>query len=266
MKEIRLAIKIVKTLTKDRMLYSGRLLLDLITLVARCGVLLVLYYYVYQLRGGSINGTTYIYVAWSMFFYFAFLSLRLGDIGKTIMKDVQSGYVEVLFNKPISYLLYRIWWQIGSVVYSFMFISIIGSIFLFLIIGIPTTMTLSIFLPTLFLVFILSAILSLILYIIVGLLAFWIEDVNPIGWIVQKATMILGGSYLPIALFPVFMYKIAIWSPFGASLFITHTVYTSWQSEWYFLVSIQCLWIIILGSIMLLMFNNARKKLSVNGG
>jgi ABC-2 type transport system permease protein len=147
-----------------------------------------------------------------MFFYFAFSTLRLRDISKSIMQDVQSGNVEVLFNKPVSYLGYRIWWQIGSGLYPFLVATILGSIALSLIVGVPATMTLPIFLPSVFLVFIGASVLSLVLYSIVGLLAFWIEEVNPVFWMVDKAVMILGGSYLPVALFPPFMYKLALYS------------------------------------------------------
>ena len=266
MKEIRLATKIIRTLVKDRMQYPGRLIADTFALVARCGVLLILYWHVFKLNGGMINGTTYILVAWSMFFYFAFSTLRLRDISRMIMRDVQSGNVEVLFNKPVPYLGYRIWWQIGSGLYPFLVVTILGSIALWLVIGIPQSMTINIFAPTMLLVFAGASLLSLVLYSIVGLLAFWIEEINPVFWIVDKAVMMLGGSYLPVALFPAFMYKLALFSPFGASQFLTHTVYDTWASEWHLLIGIQAFWIVVLGAVMGVMFKKAREKVSVNGG
>jgi len=266
MKEIRLANKIVKTLVKDRMQYPGRLVLDTFSMIARCGVLLILYWYVFKLNNGLINGTTYIVVAWSMFFYFVFSIMRLREISRAIMQDVQTGNIEVLFCKPISYLKYKMLWQIGSGLYSFLFVAFFGTIILALMIGFPSTMAIGIFLPTLLLSFLGAIILSLILYSIVGLLAFWIEDINPIFWVVDKSVMILGGSYLPVALFPKFMYNLALYSPFGASQFITHTVYDSWKTDWLMLTGLQLFWIVVLGLAMYLIFLSARKKVSVNGG
>lgn len=266
MKEIRLANKIIRTLVKDRIQYPDRLIADTFAIIARCGVLLILYWYVFKLNNGTVNNTPYILVAWSMFLYFSFSTFRLRDISKTIMQDVQSGNVEVLFNKPVSYILYRIWWQIGSGIYPFLIATILGSIVLTLIIGIPETMRVGLFIPTLILVLIIGSILSLVLYSIVGLLAFWIEEINPVFWIVDKAVMILGGSYLPVALFPAFMYKIALYSPFGASQFVTHTIYGYWQSSWYIMIGVQIFWALLLGLIMYLMFVKAREKISVNGG
>lgn len=266
MKEIRLATKILRTLVKDHIQYLDRLIVDTIVILARCGILLILYWYVFGLSNGVINGTTFLFAAWSIFFYFSFSVLRLRDISRAIMQDIQTGNVEVLFSKPISYLSYRMWWQIGSGLYSFVVITILAVIALALIIGFPGTMTIGIFVPTFILTFLCGSILSLFLYSIVGLLSFWIEDINPVFWIVDKAVMILGGSYLPVALFPAFMYKIALYSPFGASLFVTHTVYESWQTNWYQLIGIQLFWIILTGLIVYFMFKKAKQRVSVNGG
>lgn len=266
MKAIRLGNKIVRTLVRDRIYYPDRLIVDTFGIIARCGVLLVLYWYVFSLNDGVINNTTYIVAAWSMFFYFAFSVFRLRDISRAIMQDVQSGNVEILFSKPVSYLSYRMWWQVGAGLYPFLVISLVGAITLALIVGLPATMSVGIFIPTVVLVVFLGTLLSLFLYAAVGLLAFWIEDINPVFWIVDKAVMILGGSYLPVALFPDFMYKIALWSPFGASQFITHTVYEIWATEWVMKVGIQVFWILAAAIIVFILFAKAREKVSVNGG
>lgn len=266
MKEMRLANKIITKLVKDHVHYPDRLVADTFAMLARCGVLLILYWYVFQLNGGMVNGITYLVAAWSIFFYFSFSTLRLRDISRSIMRDVQTGHVEVLFNKPITYLLYRFWWQIGFGLYSFLVVTIFGVIILYFLIGVPDSMTVALFFPTFLLTLIGASLLSLILYGIVGLLAFWIEDINPVFWIVDKAVMILGGSYLAVALFPKFLYQAALYSPFGASLFVTHTVYDSWRSNWYILLAWQFFWIVFLGSLLYFLFIRAQKKVSINGG
>jgi len=266
MKEIRLAIKIIKTLTKDSIHYPSRLYANIFIILSRLGILLALYWYVFKVNGGVVNGVTFVVVAWSMFFYFAFSNFNLRRISRFIMTDVQSGNVEVFLNKPISYLSYKIWWTFGFGFYNFIFIGFLGFIILALLIGVPESMTIGIFLPTLFVEFILTTILTFIVYSIVGLFAFWVEDINPIFWIVDKFVMILGGSYLPVALFPSFLYQVAIYSPFGASMFISHIVYDSWRVDWPKLMGIQVFWIITLGVFLVWLFRKARKKVSVNGG
>lgn len=266
MKEIRLAIKILETLIKNSIHYPNKLIVDTVVIFIRCGVLLILYWYVFKLNNGIINGTTFIFAAWSIFFYFSFSVLKLRDISRLIMQDIQTGNVEVLFSKPISYISYRMWWQIGLGLYSFVVITAVSVVALAFVVGFPQTMTVGVFIPTFILALFLGIILSLLIYVIVGLLSFWIEDINPVYWIVDKSIMILGGSYLPIALFSPFMYKLALYSPFGASQFVTHTVYTSWQENWYYLVGIQLFWVILTGIVVYIMFEKAKQRVSVNGG
>jgi ABC-2 type transport system permease protein len=266
MKEIRLATKIIQTLVKDRMQYPGRLIADTGAMIARCGLLLFLYSYVYKLNGGTINGTGFVVTAWSIFFYFCFSVLRLRDISKAIMQDVQTGNIETLFSKPISYLAYRSWWQIGSGLYSFIVSALLGGVLLFLIIGIPSTMSTGFFAATLVGALIGACTLCLILYSVIGMLAFWIEDINPVFWVVDKTVMILGGSYLPVALFPSFMYKLALYTPFGAAQLVTRTVYETWKTEWALSFGVQVFWIAVLGVLLYFMFAWARQKVSVNGG
>lgn len=251
---------------KDRVQYPARLIVDTFGIAARCGVLLVLYWYVFRYQGGLIQGVTFQIAAWSMFLYFSFMTLRLRDLAKSIMQDIKSGTVEVLLAKPIQYLTYRMWWQIGAGLYPFFVATILGIIALFLTVGIPESMQSWFFAGTFIVTFFFAGVLSLLIYSIVGLLAFWIEDVKPLYWIVDKAVMILGGSYLPVALFPKLMYKIAIFSPFGASQFVTSTVYDTWKVDYVKLIGIQVLWIVLVGCVVVYMFNRAHQKVSVNGG
>jgi ABC-2 type transport system permease protein len=266
MKEIRLAKTILLTLARDQMHYPSTLFASFIEVMTRCGVLLVLYSYVFHLRGGSINGTTFQTAAWSMFFYFIILILQLRYIAHLIMKDVQSGNIEVLFSKPISYLSYRMWWQAGSHTYTFvMTFAIIGAA-LALCVGIPPSMHTALFIPTWILTSILGCILTLIIFSIIGLLAFWMEDINPVRWIVDKTILILGGSYFPVTLFPPLLYMLSVCSPFGASYFVTYTVTDAWASRWPFFIGMQMLWIAILGCILYVLFQKVKVRISVNGG
>lgn len=266
MKEIRIANKIVRTLTKDSIHYPSRLYANIFIVASRLGILLLLYAYVFKLNGGVVNGVTFLVVAWSMFFYFMFSNFNLRRISRLIMQDVQSGNIEVFLNKPISYLFYKIWWTFGLGFYNFVLIGILGFTIMAFSLGIPDSMTIGLFVPTLIIEFLLTTILTFLIYSIVGIFAFWVEDINPVFWIVDKFVMILGGSYLPVALFPEFLYKISIYSPFGASMFVSHMVYDSWKTDYLKLMGIQLLWIVVLALFLIWVFKKASKKLSVNGG
>ena len=104
---------------------------------------------------------------------------------------------------------------------------------------------------------IIGSILGLILYSIIGLLSFFMQDVRPIYWITDKLVMLLGGSYLPVALFPRIMKIFAYISPFGAINFTSSTVYSSWNNEFIIRILLQIIWIIVFGLILIYVYKKA---------
>ena len=266
MKTLRLGNKIIITLLKDRLYYPAHLIAELLVSVARFGILVPIYWYVFQFNGGEINGIGFQAAAWSMFFYAILGTYNLKGIAREIERDIKVGSVEMLFSKPVSYLGYRMWWQLGRNLYSFLVLSTTGIVILSLFIGFPSIGNLLLFITTFIVTLILGSILTLLFYAVFGLLAFWIEDIEPMRRIMDKLMMILGGAFLPVALFPNFMYAIVLYTPFGAAFFLTHTVYPGWLTEWPLKLGIQALWILILFLLVSWLFTLARERVSVNGG
>ena len=154
---------------------------------------------------------------------------------------------------------------IGQGIFSFLFISILGSIIMALSVGIPN-LNLSVFIPTFIITLFLGQILGLLIYGIIGLMAFFIQDIRPIHWIVDKFVMIIGGSHLPISMFPNFMKIIAYVILFGAINFASSTVYDSWNNEFIMRIALQLLWIGIFGILMHYVYKKSKEKAMINGG
>jgi ABC-2 type transport system permease protein len=266
MRELRLGRKIIGTLIKNSAYNPQRIILDFFALVARCGILLFLYKCVYNWKGSNINNTSYQVIAWSIFLYFIVSIMRPRDITDAIAQDVKTGSIEMILNKPIHYLSYRFYTTIGTGLYSFFILAPLGFLAMALTLGIPSTMTTHAFVLTCTIVGFLCIALSLIVHALLGVLAFWMEDITPVYWIVDKFVMVLGGSYLPVAFFPPVMYQMAIWSPFGAMQFITHTVYDSWAAKAWNMIGIQLFWTLLFGLTLLIVFRKAKERISVNGG
>ena len=265
MNKIRFSLCVIKIYMKNQMQDRTNLLLDIFNMVSRCLVVFLLYAYIFKLSNGSINGVDYKTTMFSMFIYFCIMTFNLRNLDKIIMTEIKSGNVEMFLNKPVNYLLLSFLKVIGQGIYSFIFISILGSIIMFLTLGVPNV-DLAIFIPTFIITFILGQILALFIYGIIGVSAFFIQDNRPIHWIVDKFVMILGGSYLPISMFPSFMKLIAFISPFGAINFATSTVYSSWNNEFLIRIILQIIWIIITFLILRFMYYKAKIKAMINGG
>src|SRR5262249_21399666 len=55
-------------------------------------------------------------------------------------------------------------------------------------------------------------------YLGIGLLAFWLQDVAPVYWVWQKLMFVLGGLMLPLELYPSFVQRAALFTPFPSLL------------------------------------------------
>lgn len=265
MKRIKFALTVVKIFMKNQMQDRTNIILDIFNMVSRCLIVFLLYAYIFKLNGGVINGVDYKTTMWSMFIYFCIMILNIRRLDNIIMNEVKSGNVEMFMNKPTNYLLISFMRVIGQGIFSFLFISILGSIIMALFVGI-SNLNLPIFIPTFIITLFLGQILGLLVYGIIGLMAFFIQDVRPIHWIVDKFVMILGGSYLPISMFPNFMKVIAYASPFGAINFASSTVYDSWNEEFITRILLQFMWIFIFGILMNYIYKKSKQKAMINGG
>jgi ABC-2 type transport system permease protein len=63
-----------------------------------------------------------------------------------------------------------------------------------------------------------AAALITALYLWIGLLAFWLDDVSPVYWVTQKLMFVLGGLMLPLDLYPDFIRRAAVFTPFPSVL------------------------------------------------
>lgn len=265
MKKIKFALTIIKIFMKNQMQDRTNLILDIFNMVSRCLIVFLLYAYIFGLQDGSINGVDYKTTMWSMFIYFCVMILNIRRLDNIIMVEVKSGNVEMFMNKPANYLTISFMKVIGKGIFSFLFISVIGSIIMGMFVGIPN-LNLPIFIPTFIITLFLGQLLGLLIYGTIGLMAFFIQDIRPIHWIVDKFVMILGGSYLPISMFPNFMKIIAYVSPFGAINFASSTVYDSWNNEFIVRILLQILWISVFGILLHYVYKKSKEKAMINGG
>ena len=265
MKKIKFPLTVIKIFMKNQIQNKTFLFLDMFNMFSRCLVVFLLYGYVFKINNGTINNVDYVTTLWSMFIYFCIMILNIRKLDRIIMNDVKSGNVEMFLNKPTNYIKLTIYKVLGQGIYSFTIITIIGSIIMFLLVGFPK-LNLLLFIPTLLITFILGTILALFIYAIIGLLSFFMQDVRPIHWIVDKFVMVLGGSYLPVALFPPVLKFLAFISPFGAINFATSTVYDTWNNEFIIRILLQIIWIIVFGILLNYIYKKARQKAMINGG
>ena len=190
MKRIKYAFTVIRIFMKNQIQDRTNLILDVFNMIARCFIVFLLYAYIFELNGGSINGVDYKTTMWSMFIYFCIMIFNVRRLDNIIMTDVRSGNVEMFMNKPTNYLTISFMNVIGKGIFSFLFISLFGTIIMAVAVGVPN-LNLPIFIPTFCIVLILGQILGLLVYGIIGLMAFFIQDIRPIHWIVDKIVILI---------------------------------------------------------------------------
>jgi len=112
-----------------------------------------------------------------------------------------------------------------------------------------------------------AAALLTALYVSLGLLAFWLQDVTPVFWVWQKLLFVFGGLMLPLEVYPRFVQTAALFTPFPsllaepASLVLGSGAVTP-ASLARGLLFWSCLTAILIGW----MFRRALVKVTINGG
>lgn len=239
---------------------------DFIITCCRLGVMLALYFALFEYKGGEIMGVNFQTVSWGMFFYYVFMYIAPRYMSRDIQADIQTGRVENLFSKPVNYVYYKLGEYLGSRFVVFLLSAVLGFAVISVFIGIPTSVLSVHFFWTFPVVIILCFILTFQMSVLLGLFAFWIEDVTSIRWLLDKATMILGGAYFPVAFFPPILKTLSLYTPIGASQFVTYAAYPEWDENYLFMFSMQIFWIVAMALIISLVQKKAFSKLSVNGG
>jgi ABC-2 type transport system permease protein len=112
-----------------------------------------------------------------------------------------------------------------------------------------------------------AAALLTALYLGIGLLAFWLQDITPVFWVWQKLMFVLGGLMLPLSFYPHLVERIAALTPFPtlltgpASFVLGSGAVTPGVLSRSLLV-----WACVTACALSVLFRRAARTLSVNGG
>jgi ABC-2 type transport system permease protein len=145
------------------------------------------------------------------------VELSKTNVYMTIQEEVKDGTIAYTLTRPFSYIVYYFFQAMGQnlvkmgpmLVEAFL----LGTIFAGVLPGYFRAIPFGIFL-------IVGGLGVVTLWqIIIGLLAFWFEEVSPFYWIMQKLVFIIGGMFFPIDLFPEWLQGISKASPFAFSAY-----------------------------------------------
>lgn len=259
--------EIAKVSYKHATTYVG----DVLTLgglvAIRLWVLKQLYFLVYA-TGSShqFGGLTPATTIWLLAFTNSF-QLGIGSrmVLLPIAEDIQSGNIAYTLNKPYSFLSYLYFTNIGR-----LFARLIPTLFLailatFVLVG-PIYFTWQGFIAGV----LLSALglsLNLILIFIIGILGFWVEDVKPFRWVLDRTQWVIGGMVIPLTFFPDSLRNVFELLPFAQMYYAPARILVGFDVQIFakFLVA-QIFWLAVAITILVILFKKGIKNISINGG
>ncbi|HLB52426.1 MAG TPA: hypothetical protein VJK48_01795 [Chlamydiales bacterium] len=131
-------------------------------------------------------------------------------------QDLRSGKLAYLLPRPISYLKSVFFEGLGMLIVNLLVLGAVAFLFTWWRIG-----TFPFDAPSLIILLalgILAGSVGVIFQMLVGISAFWLQEVSPFSWIWEKFLFALGGLILPLAAYPIWIQKIAYFTPFPAIL------------------------------------------------
>lgn len=259
--ELKKYISFSSTAQKEVMNYPANLFGRIIIHVFRILALGFIYSYLFSLD--TFKGDfTLSQAVWSLgLIQIIYQSSR--NVYRTVKEDILFGKISVVLNKPYNYLLSVIFTVLGEASFKVGFFIIVTVIPLALIWGIPTFTTEQ--LIFLIVSFILGVILNTVVDICLGLTAFWVENSDPIYWIVTKISWVFSGTFIPLAIMPDLFKNIAFVFPLSVPFYIGR-VFEFDNSLIIKAISVMVIWLLVLSFLSLQLFNRGLKKISINGG
>jgi len=191
-------------------------------------------------------------------------------IGKTrfvekIGEEVKDGSLAYTMNRPYNYLLYHFFSGLGETVLRMAVTFVAGAVVTTWLVA-PLTLSPLHLLPLLLIVA-LAITLDFCISAILGLMAFFTEDVTSFQFIYQKVLFILGGMMLPLDFFPAWLRNLSLALPFNFVVYAPARLFIRFDWGQFARVALmQTVWIAALALGLALLYRYGIRRLSINGG
>ena len=177
--------------------------------------------------------------------------LRLED-------DIRSGALEAQLLRPKSWLALRVAEAIGGLLAR---LTANGVAALILLAASGRPWPSPFVLAALMVIGPLGGVIGVLLFTLAGLTAFWLRRVLPVFLILQKLLFLLGGLFAPVTLYPVWLARLGLLSPFAAHLYwpavLTIAPAPSMIAA---ALASQVLWIALLGGLIAVVWRSGLRR------
>lgn len=245
--------------------YRGELLMRSISMVLFMGIFIALWTTAYAAGGQEeVAGYSLAQMVWYLGMAET-VTLSTSRIFLDISDAVKSGDVAYTLGRPVRYPFFQAAQSLGNSAPRFVLNLITAAAVVFLGTGqVAGT------LPGFF-AFVGMAALALVLdaliAVLIGLTAFWLEEVMPVYLIYQKLLFTVGGLFLPLEVLPTWLRRISQWLPFNFITYAPARAFVAFDAgEVARAVSGQVIYVGVLTGVVLLVWGVAQRRMVVHGG
>lgn len=229
-------------------------------------ILYQLYMSTYSTQGASqLESMTVAQVIWILMIVTCFNTASYPTVSSLIDEEVRSGTLTYSLSRPYSYILFHYTNFLGRT---------LPAILLFLCVGIIITLILAGPIPIRYGGLLFGIILMFTGYTLdffielsIGLLAFWIEDTVAISFIYRNAIQILGGSIIPLSLYPQPLKWLATALPFSQLFYAPAELLVMFNKKLLLSTIVtQGSWLFVAIFFSYALFYRGVKNVSISGG
>lgn len=182
-----------------------------------------------------------------------------------ISEAVRAGDVAYTLVRPAHYTVWQIAHSLGGALPRFLTSLMAGSAVVFAFTGTVTGSFGG--LLSFALLGTMALVLDGIIAVLIGLTAFWIEDVSPVFWIYQKLLFTIGGMLVPLQFFPQWLQRIAAWLPFSRIVYApAHAFVAGSSSHLLWALAGQAAYLMGAAVLLGLVWRKAQRRMVVQGG
>jgi len=256
---------VLQTAARQQWIYRGELVARAISMVLFLGILMALWTTTFGVSGRSeLAGYSLVEVAW----YLAMtetIMLSTSRVFVEISEAVKGGDLAYTLSRPLSYPLYQVANSLGGTLPRFL-LNLLTATFVAAVAVKSTAGSIPGLVAYLGLAALGLAVDALIA-VLIGLTAFWIEEVQPVFWIYQKLLFTIGGLLLPLDMFPTELRRVVQWLPFQFITYGPARAFVAFDPLHVTRIAAgQVLYIALLATLVLLVWKRAQRRMVVHGG
>jgi ABC-2 type transport system permease protein len=112
-----------------------------------------------------------------------------------------------------------------------------------------------------------GVLLDAMIAVLIGLGAFFIEEVRPLHWIYNKLLMSVGGMFLPLDVFPAWLRRISEWLPFRLIIYAPARTFVAYDGAFLLrAMAGQLVYLVVIAALLGAVWHWGKRRIVVHGG